>query len=67
MVHVSTGWPRNYDLDFVGRIEDIKTTVGPEDEGLPYQEQHRYGIKLPRAGIYYFSAAEIRKIEKKSV
>lgn len=46
MVRVYTGWPRNYDLDFVGEIEDIRTDIVPEDEGLPYREQHRFGIKL---------------------
>lgn len=61
MVRVYTGWPRNYDLDFVGEIEDIRTDIVLGDKGLPYREQHRFGIKLPHAGIYYFSEAEIKK------
>ncbi|MFS3137328.1 hypothetical protein ACLRDC_18480 [Gluconacetobacter sacchari] len=59
MVRVHTGWPRNYDLDFIGRIEDIKVKFGPEDHALPCRERHRFGIKLPYSGLYYFSAVEI--------
>lgn len=66
MVRVYTDWPRNYALDFVGRIEEIRTDIGPEDEKLPYQEQHRYGIRLPHAGIYYFSEAELLKLSKRA-
>ena len=61
MVRVRTGWPRNYDLDYIGVIECIKADIGPEDAGLPPSEVHRYGIRLPYAGIYYFSAMEIEK------
>ncbi|MBO1326095.1 hypothetical protein K2X14_09970 [Acetobacter sp. TBRC 12305] len=62
-VRIHTGWPYNYDLDYIGVIEDIKLDAGPEDDGLAPDEVHRFGIALPHGGIYYFCAKEIRKVK----
>jgi hypothetical protein len=64
MVQVDTGHPRNYELSFIGRIEDIRTDIPPEDRLLPSREVHRFGIRMPHGVIYYFSEAEIFRLKK---
>lgn len=64
MVRVNTGHPRNYELNFIGKIEEIKTDIPQEERSLPAHEVHRFGIRMPHGVIYYFSEAEIFRLKK---